>query len=150
MAKASAYFRSLLAGGLQESGQAEVRVNIASALLKPVLRFLYTGDGATAGVDAANATELLGVAGMLLVPELARCCEIEVAANVTVGNVAEVLAMARGEILGAALVAWCEGFALRSLPAEGAVEALVGLPGGAAALLPALAAGSPLREMWRM
>ena len=62
---ASAYFLSLLTGGLQEAAQAEVRVELKAALLRPVLRFLYCGDGGAAGVDAANATELLGVAGML-------------------------------------------------------------------------------------
>ena len=65
LGKASAYFRSLLTGGLQEAAQAEVGIDLEAALLRPVLRFLYSGDGEAAGVDAANATELLGVAGML-------------------------------------------------------------------------------------
>ncbi len=65
LVKASSYFRALLTGGLQEATQAEVGVAIEAALLRPVLRFLYAGDGAAAGVDSTNATELLGVAGML-------------------------------------------------------------------------------------
>ena len=49
-------------------------------------------------------------------PELARCCEAAIARNVTPENVAEVLIMARGEgQMGAALVTWCEGFALQVL-----------------------------------
>ena len=37
----------------------------------------------------------------------------------------------------------------RSLPAAGAMEALAGLPGGAASLLVAIAPDSPIRELWR-
>ena len=68
LVKISSYLRALLTGGLQEAAQAEVSVAIESALLRPVLRFLYTSDGEVAGVDSENATELLGVAGMLQVP----------------------------------------------------------------------------------
>ena len=189
LVKASSYFRALLTGGLQEAVQAEVDVAIEAALLRPVLRFLYAGDGAAAGVDSANATELLGVAGMLQassrsvscgpgyrasvpfelalllclarptrvylasqVPELARCCEAVIAGNVTTENVAAVLAMARGESSGGALVAWCERFAVRSLPAAGAVDALAGAAeaegaGAAGFLLPMLTAECRLREL---
>ena len=58
--------------------------------------------------------------------------------------------MTRGESSGEALVAWCERFAVLSLPAAGAVDALVGAAaaagGGAAGfLLPMLTAKCPLR-----
>jgi len=57
--------------------------------------------------------------------------------------------MARGEgQMGAALARWCEGFALGSLPAPGAMEALAGLPGGAASLLAAIREGAQIRAIW--
>ena len=83
---------------------------------------------------------------MLQVPELARCCEAVIASNVSAENVADVHAMAKGEASGAALVEFCEGFALRHLPSKGPVEVLKGLP--AARLRSALKPGCALREMW--
>ena len=151
LCKNSEYFKGLLTGGCREAAQVEVGVEIPSALLGVVLKFLYSGDCAASGMNAENATELLGVAAMLQVRELARACEIEIARHVTAENVAEVMAMARDEAHGSSdgFVAWCAGFALGALPAEGAVKALVGLPGGAATLLPLLKDPCALRGLWR-
>ena len=71
--------------------------------------------------------------------------------NVTAENVAEVAAMARAEKSSQhceALLSYCEGFALRALPAEGAVAVLAGLPGGAGSLRSALRPDWALLGEW--
>ena len=59
-------------------------------------------------------------------------------------------AMARGGAAGdcAALVTYCERFALRSLDAEGAAAVLAGLPCGGASLRSALRPEWPLLDLW--
>jgi len=70
------YFELLLTGGLEETGQDRVRVQLTGSQLEIVLRFLYSSGADAALLTEDNAAEMLAVADVLQFPALVRHCEI--------------------------------------------------------------------------
>ena len=87
------------------------------------------------------------MASTLVLPQLKRCCEREITRNVDAANVGEMLALAQSEGMPE-VEAWCVAFAVRALPAEGAVRALATVELGQLRLL--APAGHLLHEIWRV
>jgi len=138
----SEYFSCLLAGEMQEAARPVVTLHLPSREVEAVLRFLYSSG--EEGVSERNALDLLGVADMLQLPQLAQRCEEIAAECVTLDSAPRVLELAL-RANAKVLPRYCVAFAMRSLPDKQALQLLEGVP---THLLPKLPWEHPLYPQW--
>uniref|UniRef100_A0A1A9WK51 BTB domain-containing protein n=1 Tax=Glossina brevipalpis TaxID=37001 RepID=A0A1A9WK51_9MUSC len=91
LAARSEYFRALLYGGLSESNQKDIHLNVPVEGFKSLLKYIYSGHLSLSQMDEANILDTLCVANQYCLSELEFAISQYLAHNLVLSNVCAVL-----------------------------------------------------------
>lgn len=91
LAARSDYFRALLYGGLYESSQKEITLNVPAAAFKEVLQYMYSGRISLTPMDTETILEVLHLSHMYGLNALATSICLHLARVVTLDTVVSLL-----------------------------------------------------------